>query len=55
MQNTIKPVEVERMQDEFGEDILYDLESIPFELMQAIENTIQNSFSRGMLMGYPLM
>ena len=32
------------MEDEFGEDLLYDLESIPFELMHTIESTIENSF-----------
>lgn len=48
------PEEVEEIEDDYGEDILYSIESIPFEILWSVEQTIENALSRGVLLGSPM-
>ncbi len=55
VRNPMTPEPVEEIEDEFGEDTFYSIKSLPFEILWTIEKTIEDSFSRGILLGYPLM
>ena len=41
--------------DEYGEEPLYNLASISFDLFYSMNNALQNCFSKGSLMGSPLI
>lgn len=55
VRNPMEPEEFEEIEDEYGDDTIYTVESIPFEILWALEQTIENSFSRGILLGSPLL
>ncbi|KRW99958.1 Translation protein, beta-barrel domain [Pseudocohnilembus persalinus] len=54
IKNPVKPVEVDKLVDDYGEETLYDISGIQFEKLLALEKTIYNGFSKGHLMSYPL-
>ena len=43
------------MEDEFGVDNIYSINTLPFEMMFNIEQALLNSLGSGNLMGYPIM
>ena len=53
--NPNTPEEIEEIEDEYGEDSIYSVGSIPFEILWNVEKTIENSFLRGALLGSPMM
>ena len=53
--NPNTPEEIEEIEDEYGEDSIYSVASIPFEILWNVEKTIENSFLRGALLGSPMM
>lgn len=55
IKNPNKARVVDKLEDGFGEDNLYHISSLPFELMYTLEKTIKTGLSRGSLMSYPLI
>jgi translation elongation factor EF-G len=54
IRNPLELDEVETISDEFGEDALYALDSLPFEILHNIEKSIEIGLGRGPLLGYPV-
>ncbi|KAL4460614.1 hypothetical protein ABPG72_002901 [Tetrahymena utriculariae] len=55
IKNPEKLTEVDKLQDDFGEEILYSLSCIDFDLFYALEQTIYNGLQSGSILGYPLI
>ncbi|EGR29014.1 hypothetical protein IMG5_164730 [Ichthyophthirius multifiliis] len=55
IKNPEKPVEIEKIIDEYGEDSLFQLSGLDFDLFHLMETTIQNGLLSGTLMSYPLV
>ncbi|KAL4428899.1 hypothetical protein ABPG74_001386 [Tetrahymena malaccensis] len=55
IKNPEKLTEVDKLQDDFGEEILYSLSGIDFDLFYALEQTIYNGLQSGSILGYPLI
>lgn len=54
IRNPNSPEEIEEIEDDYGEDTLYSIESIPFEILWNVEQTLENALARGVLLGSPL-
>ena len=55
IRNPLDPIEIDEIDDEFGEDSIYSVESIPFEILYTVEKALSDSLSIGAILGYPLM
>ena len=55
LMNPNEPVEDGKLEDEYGEDTLFTLNSLPFDLLYSIEHMLENSLMRGPLLNYPMI
>jgi len=53
--NPNAPEEIETIEDDYGEDSIYSVSSIPYEILWMVEKTIESSFLRGAVLGSPMM